>query len=167
MKRLSVAALVVSSGDDDAGLITERDVMLTVADQTDTLISLAVREIMDRSPETCDSGRCSPLRTSGTSARHWPQHPPIELRRRHAVFPRPQRERRNRDHRHGEEPVARGRRRLPSRADGFGHEQHGQPEQHEPGPGEPCAADSLPAGLARGVAHPVVAVGEHDRCERE
>lgn len=53
MKRLSVAALVVSSGDDVAGLITERDVMLAVADQIDTLTSLSVSQVMDRSPETC------------------------------------------------------------------------------------------------------------------
>ena len=53
MQRLKVAALVVTHDDDVVGLITERDVMLAVADRVDTLTSVTVHEVMDRSPETC------------------------------------------------------------------------------------------------------------------
>lgn len=53
MKRLKVAALVVASGDKVVGMITERDVMLAVADRPETLTSLSVGDVMDRSPETC------------------------------------------------------------------------------------------------------------------
>jgi CBS domain-containing protein len=55
MKRLKVAALVVTHNGEVDGLITERDVMLAVSDRADTLTSLSVRDVMDRSPETCST----------------------------------------------------------------------------------------------------------------
>ena len=53
MKRLTVAALVVTEGESVIGLIGERQVMVAVAEHADRVSSLTVRDVMDRSPETC------------------------------------------------------------------------------------------------------------------
>ena len=100
LRRERIGALIVSEdGESVDGILSERDIVIALADSGTDLLSRAVDEIMTRNVLTC-----APSDTVGADGRDdQPAHPPFPGRRRRAAL-------RHRQHRRPrQEPARRSR----------------------------------------------------------